>query len=534
MDAQVSHSAAPQPAHTPHGPGPQFDADVVVVGAGPVGLFLAAELRLAGINVVVLERRAGTNDTPRAGGLAGHVLELLRHRGLLERFEQAATLAYPAPIFPFGEMHIDFTALDDPPLTGLVMPQSRTEELLEQRLSELGGSVRRGHALVGLSQDDGVVIADVDGPGGVYRLAAQYLVGCDGGRSTVRKLAGMGFPGITYPEVHRLADVAAPQGMVLHGGELDVPGVGPVAPGFTRTEHGVFAFAQLQTGRLVLNTVVSDEEQVDDSDAAVTTEEFAASMHRVLGGAIPLQDPRRLTRYRWHARKAGSWQAGNVLLAGDAAHLLPSPGTSICVGCFDAVNLGWKLAATLRGWAPTGLLESYETERDYGIERAMLQTQAQVALRRGLDPAADALRTVFQALLQDEPAQRRLAAWVAHADLRYPLPGGTEEPLVGTFAPNLALHTTGGAATSVAQLMEPGRPVILDLAERPELRDLASAWADRVDLHRVTTLEPRPADLLVIRPDGVVAWAAPRGAAIDAARPGLASALAQWFGVAEA
>lgn len=524
MDAQLSDL----PAHAPQQPGPAFDAEVVVVGAGPVGLFLAAELRLAGIDAVVLEQRAGANDTPRAGGLAGHVLELLRYRGLLERFEQAATLAYPTPIFPFGEMHIDFTALEDPPLKGLVMPQSRTEELLEERVLELGGSVRRGHALRGISQEDGVVVAEVDAPEGSYRLAAHYLVGCDGARSSVRKLMGMGFAGITYPEVHRLAEVAAPEGLLLPSGELDVPGVEPVAPGFTRTDGGVFAFAQLQTGRLVLNTVVEEPEA--QSDGPVDEQEFARSMRRVLGGAIPLQDPGRLTRYQWHARKASRWRDGNVLLAGDAAHLLPSPGTSICVGCFDAVNLAWKLAATLRGWAPPGLLESYETERDYGVDRAMQQTQAQVALRRGLDPAADALRAVFQELLQDAPAQRRLAAWVAHADLRYPLPGASEAPLVGTFVGNLAMRTSNGAPTSVAQLMEPGRPIVLDLAERPELRDLAGAWADRVDFHGMTTHEPRPADLLVIRPDGVVACAVPRGAAIDAASPALQGALECWFG----
>lgn len=510
-----------------NGPAPHAtDVDVVVVGAGPVGLMLAAELRLAGATTLVLERRAAGEGAARAAGLAGQILEFLRYRGLLERFEAASAIAYPTPIFPFGEMHVDFTALEDPPLKGLVMPQSGTEDLLEQHVLALGGEVRRGHGLTTLDQDDAAVTAEVFGPDGAYRVRCRYLVGCDGGRSTVRKTNGMGFPGITYPEVNRLAEVTVPDGLAIHAdGGLEIPGAGRFAPGFTRTARGLFAWAQLRgPGTVMLNTVELEETEYDDDELAL--DEFAASLRRVLGADVPLGEPRRLARFQWHARQAERVRDRRVFLAGDGAHLLPSPGTSICVGAFDAINLGWKLAAAIHGWAPKGLLDSYEQERRYGVGRAMMQAQAQVALRRGLDPAADALRELFQELLRDTPAQHRLAALIAHADLRYPLPGADPHPLAGTFVPNLALRRADDA-TTVAALMRAGRPLLLDLAGREDLREAASAWSGRVDV-QVAASQDRPADVLLIRPDATIAWAA----AIDA--PGnaaaLRAALRTWFG----
>ncbi|GLW53616.1 FAD-dependent monooxygenase [Kitasatospora phosalacinea] len=178
-----------------------MDTEVIVVGAGPTGLMLACELGLAGVRPLVLERQAERSDTPKAGGLGGQVLELLRHRGLLERFEAACTGPAPAPKFPFGGIHLDLTGLADPPLRALPLPQQRLEELLEQRADELGAEVRRGHRVTGIRQDGTAVTAEVLGPDGPYRVSARYLVGCDGARSQVRERAGIAFPGTAYPEV---------------------------------------------------------------------------------------------------------------------------------------------------------------------------------------------------------------------------------------------------------------------------------------------------------------------------------------------
>ncbi|MFC7109578.1 FAD-dependent monooxygenase [Nonomuraea rubra] len=213
---------------------------MIIVGAGPTGLMLAAELRLAGVRPLVLERQPQPRDTPKAGGLGGQILQLLRYRGLLERFEAACTGPVPAPRFPFGGVHLDFTQLPDPPMHALPLPQQLLERLLGERAGELGVDLRRGHEVTGVSQDDDAVTVDVRGPDGPYRTSTRYLVGCDGARSRIRDWAGIPFPGTTYPEVNRLAQVTLPDTVtVLGNGDLDVPGFGAIRAGFTRTDHGL-------------------------------------------------------------------------------------------------------------------------------------------------------------------------------------------------------------------------------------------------------------------------------------------------------
>ncbi len=194
----------------------------------------------------------------------------------------------------------------------------------------------------------------------------------------------------------------------------------------------------------------------------------------------------------------------------------------------DAVNLAWKLAAVIGGWAPAGLLDTYHDERHFAGARALLQTQAQVALRRGQDPAAQALRELFLELLADEQPLRRIGALIAGTDIRYPLPYPSQHPLTGTFAPDLTLHT-GQGTTSVAELMHPARPILLDLAGRPELREAARHWRHRVDIYTAET-DHRPADALLIRPDVHIAWAATTGEPAGTAAPALREALWSWFG----
>lgn len=504
-----------------------METDVIIVGGGPAGLTLAAELRLGGARALVLERAAELGHTPNANGLGGRIMDLLRHRGLLERFAAAAVDAHPAPIYPFGGLHLDLTALEDPPLTGMQLRHPSADHLLGDRARELGAEIRHRRTVVGVAQDDAGVTAEVEGPDGAERLRARFLVGCDGMYSGVRELAGIGFPGVTYPEVHRLAEVAPAEGTTLRDdGGLEVPGVGTVPAGYTRTTHGVFAFGSFGDGVLGVQTIEDDPSGQDDR-SPLTLDELRESVRRVLGLDVPFGPPRRLSRYRHHARQADAYRAGRVLLAGDAAHVLPATGVARSLGMLDAVNLGWKLAAELRGGAPAGLLDTYGEERRTAADRALLQTQAQVALRRGHDDAADALRTVVGELLRDEQPQRRLAALIAGADVRYATPGDLPHPLVGAFVPDLPLRDGDAFARALCA----ARAVLLVLADDgcPELADLATGWAGRVDVVRAAC-DDRPADALLVRPDAHVAWAADVGRGAERAVPALRAALGRWFG----
>ena len=456
-------------------------------------------------------------------------MELLRYRGLLDRVEAASARPIrPAPAAPFGGVHLDFSHLADPPIWAVHLPQPRLERLLGEHARELGADIRRGHEVVGVSQDHATVTADVRGPDGPYPVTARYLVGCDGPRSRVRDLAGIPFPGTTYPEVNRLGEVTLPDSVTrLDNGDLDVPGLGRIRRGFTRTDRGVFGFGSLTSGVLLLQTTEDEPAQVDD-DAPMTLTEFQDSIRRVLGAELPLGDVTRLSRYGFQARQAERYRDGRILLAGDAAHQFPATGIGINAGMLDAVNLAWKLAAVIGGWAPAGLLGTYHNECHFAGARALLQTQAQVALRRGQDPAAQALRELFLELLADEQPLRRMGALIAGTDIRYPMPGPNQQALTGTFAPNLTLHT-GQGTTSVAELMHTARPILLDLADRPDLRETTRDWQHRVDIHTVVT-DHRPADALLIRPDAHIAWAASIDEPADTAALALREALSCWFG----
>ncbi|MFB9903148.1 FAD-dependent monooxygenase [Allokutzneria oryzae] len=509
---------------------PLTDTDVIIVGAGPTGLMLAAELRLAGVRPLVLERQPRLRETPKANGLGGQVLELLRYRGLLDRLEAACTgPTHPAPRYPFGDVHVDFSSLEQPPLRGLTLPQPELERLLDEHARELGAEVRRGQEVVGVGQGDTGVTADVRGPDGPYRVSARYLVGCDGPRSRVRDLTGIPFPGTTYPEVNRLGQVTVPDSVTrLDNGDLDIPGQGRVRAGsFTRTDNGLFGCGWLTPDVLMVSTTEDESTEVDD-DAPMTLAELQASIRRVLGADFPLGEPVRLSRYQFQARQARRYRDGRIMLAGDAAHLFPATGVGLNAGMLDAVNLAWKLAADIHGWAPDDLLETYHEERHLAGARTMLHTQAQVALRRGDDAAAQALREVFLELLVDEQPLRRIGALIAGADIRYPLPNPNHHALTGTFAPDLTLHTDQGT-TSVAELLRSARPVLLDLADRPDLREVARDWRHRVDIHTATT-DHRPADAVLIRPDAHIAWAATVDEPADTAALALRDALSGWFG----
>ena len=285
---------------------------------------------------------------------------------------------------------------------------------------ELGAEIRRGHEVVGLSQDDDTVTADVRGPDGPDRVTARYLVGCDGASSRVRDLAGIPFPGITYPEVQRLAQVTVPESVtLLENGDIDVAGVGRISFGFTRTERGEFALGSTNPEHMGLFT--SEEESTDyDDDEPMTVTELRDSIRRVLGVDLPLGEPIRLTRFTFHAREVERYRDGRILMAGDAAHLFPSPGVALNAGLLDSVNLGWKLAADIHGWAPAGLLDTYHDERHLAG-----RTQHAARAGPGRDPARPRRGRRRAPGALPGAARRRAAAAPPrrpHGRLRHPLP----------------------------------------------------------------------------------------------------------------
>ncbi|WP_439681295.1 FAD-dependent monooxygenase [Embleya sp. MST-111070] len=506
-----------------------MNADVIVVGAGPTGLMLACELRLAGVRPLVLERWPHRRDVPKAGGLGGQILELLRHRGLLERCEAACTGPVPAPVFPFGGVHLDLTRLANPPLHALPLPQQELEDLLAERAGELGVEIRRGHRVAGVVQDASTVTADVVGPDGPYRVAAHYLAGCDGAHSRVRDEAGIAFPGTVYPEVNRLAQITFPDAVtVLGNGDLDIAGFGTVHGGFTRTDRGLLGVGASPDSRVISLYTVEDEADEYDDDTPMSMTEFRDSVRRVLGADLPSGTAIRLSRFTFKARHAEHYRRGRILLAGDAAHLFPATGVAINAGMLDAVNLAWKLAADIHGWAPDGLLDTYHDERHVAGARTMLHTRAQVALRRGTDPAAEALREVFRELLADEQPLRRMAALVAGSDIRYPMPAPSDRhPMTGAFISDPTLHDW--AVTGIGELMRTARPLLLDLADREDLRRAARDWHPRIDIHTAKA-DDRRADAVLIRPDAHIAWAATVQESPEDAVPALREALGRWFG----
>jgi 2-polyprenyl-6-methoxyphenol hydroxylase-like FAD-dependent oxidoreductase len=532
-------------------------ADIVIVGGGPVGLMLACELRLSGTDPIVLDRLPGIDQTPKGNGLAGQIVPVLDYRGLLDRLRQEATFAGPVPRFSFGPLELDFSRLGTSPLHILTVPQRRLEKVLEARLTELGGTVRRGHELTALSQGDDGVTLDVRGPGGGYRLRARYLAGCDGAHSLVRKQAGISFPGTTSPEISRIGTVRLPTAKLTRRADaVKIPGIGRLKlMGQVRTPRGSYSLAQLAAldknataGVFIVYT--SEDDPAADLSAPMTLGELRASARRVLGGDLPMTDPQRLTRLAGNTRQAGCYQAGRILLAGDAAHVF---AVSLNTGLLDAVNLGWKLAAQVQGRAPDGLLESYHAERHLAGQHAIRQARAQKALttigQRGTDePAkvspegAQALRELFGDVLQHpeplqhirellrEPGQlRHIGELIEGSDVRYPMPSGNAQPhpLAGKLAPDLQLESRHGR-TRVAEVMHPAHGILLDLTAGSAA---AGAAPDQAGLVTVITArcltEPVPAAALLIRPDGYVAWAAGPGTPDPAA--GLNTALRTWF-----
>jgi 2-polyprenyl-6-methoxyphenol hydroxylase-like FAD-dependent oxidoreductase len=497
--------------------------DVIIAGAGPNGLMLAGELALAGVRAVVLERKPTPQPEQRANGLVGQVVRMLDRRGLYERLSGQPGPPGPAPQFMFGALPLDLSTVPDNPLYTLPVPQQRIEEVLGEWAAGLGVEIRYGHELTGLTQHADAVTVEVTTESGGYRSEARFLVGADGGRSATRKFAGIDFPGVTNDStVSRQAHVSVPEEYLNPAtGGLRVPGYGDIPPFMHhRTERGLIVYAPFP-GRTPMLVAAEHSPGETDPGTPMSIDELRAAVHRVLGTDLPIGPPtgdgphlsRRLLG--GNTRLAERYRDRRVLLLGDAAHVhsaIGGPGLNL--GLQDAINLGWKLAAEVRGTAPDGLLDSYQAERRPAGERVTMHTGAQSAL---VAPGSEvtALRELFTELLADPANRRRIAALMAGDDIRYET---GEHDLIGRWAPDLTLDA-GTGPVRLAALTRDGRPLLLDFTGT--LRATAP-----VHLVRARTEYPDLTALL-LRPDCYVAWATsdeqPDQSALD-------SAVKRWFG----
>ena len=488
---------------------------VVIAGGGPTGLMLAGELALAGVDVAIVERRT-SQDLPgsRAGGLHSRTIEILDQRGIADRFLAEGQVAQVAG---FASVRLDISDFPTRHPYGLGLWQNHIERILAGWVAELKVPVYYGKEVTGFAQDDtGVDVALSDG----QRLRAQYLVGCDGGRSLVRKEAGIEFPGWDPTTSALLAEVEMAEEPEL---------------GIRRTPSGMHALGkvdyEIKDGEVVYKPggtvgVMMTESQVGTSEP--TLRDLSEGLVAVYGTDYGIHSPTWITRFTDMTRQAAAYRDRRVLLAGDAAHVhSPVGGQGLNTGVQDAVNLGWKLAQVVHRTAPESLLDTYHAERHPVAARVLRNTMAQTALMRA-DDRIEALRdTVSELLSMDEP-RRRFAAMMSGLDIHYDL--GEGHPLLGRRMPDLDLVTANGPLR-VFTLLHDARPVLLNLGE-PGGFDFTPR-ADRVqllDAKYVGTWE-LPAlgavaapTAVLIRPDGYVAWVG------DLSQLGLADALTTWFG----
>ena len=478
---------------------------VVIAGGGPTGLMLAGELALAGVDAAIVERRASQDlDGSRSGGMHSRTIEVLDQRGIAGRFlEEGQAMQVQA----FAGIPLDISDFPTRHNYGLALWQNHVERLLAAWVSELGVPITREREVTGFAQDDTGV--DVELSGG-QSLRTEYLVGCDGGRSLIRKTAGIEFPGWD-PSVSSLiaeAEMSAEP-------EL----------GIRHDDQGTQALGRLGEGKRVRVVVT---ERYAGQTGEPTLRDLSRALTGVWGTDFGVHSPTWISRFTDMTRQAASYRKGRALLAGDAAHVhYPVGGQGLNTGVQDAVNLGWKLAQVVNQTSPESLLDTYHAERHPVAARVLRNTMAQTVLTRS-DARIDALRDTMSELLSMDEPRKRFAAMMSSLDIHYDL--GEGHPLLGRRMPDLDLVTANGPLR-VYTLLHDARPVLLNVGE-PGGFDI-TPWADRVQLidagyagrWELPVLGAVTAPTAVlIRPDGYVAWAG------DPPHPGLPDALTTWFG----
>lgn len=477
--------------------------DVVIAGGGPTGLMLAAELKLAGADVGIIERRVTQElEGSRARGMHTRTIEVLDQRGIAERFlAQGKT-------YPVVHFHIPLDVSDFPTRHNYILGlmQNRIEHTLVEWLGELGVPIHREREVAGFAQDEsGVDVQLADGSA----LRARYLVGCDGARSVVRKAAGIAFPGWD----------AATSWLIAEASMSEEPPLG-----FRYKDAGMHAIGKLEDGRISL---VSTERKVGATEEP-TLHDIRAALIDVYGTDFGIHDATWISRFTDMARQAEAYRDRRILLAGDAAHVhAPVGGHGLNTGVQDAVNLGWKLAQVVKGISPDSLLDTYHAERHPVAARVLRTTMAQVAIGRR-DKRTAALAEIVSGLLRMDEPRKRMAGEITALDIHYAL--GEGHPLLGRRMPDLDIVTANGTLR-VFSLLHEARPLLLNFAPLDRLE--VASWSDRVECVDakytgawelpVIGVIDAPAAVL-IRPDGYVAWV---GEGSDA---GLADALAKWFG----
>ena len=479
---------------------------VVIAGGGPTGLMLAGELALAGVDVAVVERRVSQDlDGSRAGGLHSRTIEVLEQRGIADRFLSEGQVMQ---VQGFAYIPLDISDFPTRHNYGLALWQGHFERILAGWVAELGVPVLRGREVLGFTQDDTGVDVELSGDAA---LRAQYLVGCDGGRSVIRKGAGIDFAGLDPSTSWMIAEV-----------EMDEePELGFRRDGAGR-QHAIGRRAPEEPVRVVLT------ERHLEHDGEPSMAELRDTLVAVYGTDYGLRSANWISRFTDMTRQATSYRQGRALLAGDAAHVHPPQGgQGLNTGVQDAVNLGWKLAQVVNRTSPESLLDTYHAERHPVAARVLHNTMAQVALGSPGD-RHQALRDLMADLLSMDGPRKRIAAMLSGLDIRYDL--GEGHPLLGRRMPDLEVRTADGP-TRVFTLLHDARPVLLNLAD-PGSSDI-TPWANRVrlvDAEHVGAWElpvlgevAAPAAVL-IRPDGHVAWVG------DLSDPKLRDALTTWFG----
>ncbi|MFD3508576.1 rifampin monooxygenase [Nocardia sp. NPDC058666] len=470
--------------------------DVIVAGGGPTGMMLAAELRLHGVQAVVLERDIEPTKVVRSLGLHARSIEIMDQRGLLDRF-LALGQTYPVGGFagipaPVPE-HLD-TA--HPYILGI--PQPLTDQILTDHATELGADIRRGTEVVGVSQDDHAVTVDLaDGT----HLRARYLVGCDGGRSTVRKLLDVAFPGEPSQADTLLGEMeltASPETLT----EV-----------MTEVRKTQLRFGAMPLGDGLYRVLTPAAEVSETRSTPTTFDEFTQQLIATAGTDFGAHSPRWLSRFGDGTRQADQYRVGRVFLAGDAAHIHPpAGGQGLNLGIQDAVNLGWKLAATINGWAPPNLLDTYHAERHPVGAEVLDLTRALMHLM-SLDPGARAVRTLMTHLMTFGDVNRYLTERMTAIGIRYDF--GEGDPLLGRRLRDIALKQG-----RLYDRMRQGRGLLLDRTGHLSL----DGWTDRID-HITDTTEELDAPALLLRPDGHVAW-------VGENQQDLLTHLPDWFGPA--